>query len=529
MSFDVPLGFYRKMYVVRSDDNNMAMSTVSSYGETDYNRSFVLTAFPFQMPKNCCVPHCTKKVYVEEGKKISFHRFPKEKNLLDLWIRAIRRDIGSYFQINKNTSVCSRHFKPEDFKETLSGRRILWNGAVPSKFDWKSVSPKKRKAPTQQRCDNQPESGSDEDTAGPSHVNQDLDVQAEDIQETDEAYSLEVQIGDLRTQVENLTERCAVSERKVFSFSRFASDDNSIKFYTGFPNVQVFNALYDFCNPGEQGENISYWHSSSTSEVSSSHGLSTKQGRPRILQPKEELFLTLCRLRQGFPEEHLAHLYGISQSTISRIIITWVNFLYLKFKDIPMWPSRELVDQYMPDQFKDKFPTTRVIIDSTEIRCQMPSSLLLNSELFSSYKNHATLKCLVGITPGGVFSFVSQLYTGQISDSEIVMRSGFLDQQFNNGDSVMANKGFTIDDLLPPGVGLNIPPFLGSQVQMSAQDVIRTQSIASLRVHVERAINKIKNFRIWDGVVPLNLFGIVNQMWTVCAVLCNLQKPIISI
>jgi hypothetical protein len=25
------------------------------------------------------------------------------------------------------------------------------------------------------------------------------------------------------------------------------------------------------------------------------------------------------------------------------------------------------------------------------------------------------------------------------------------------------------------------------------------------------------------------LFGVVNQMWTVCAVLCNLQKPIISI
>ena len=78
----------------------------------------------------------------------------------------------------------------------MSGRRILCDGAVPSKFDWKSASPKKRNAPTQQRCDNQLESGSDEDTAGPSDLNQDLDIQAEDIQETDE----------LRTQVENLTE-----------------------------------------------------------------------------------------------------------------------------------------------------------------------------------------------------------------------------------------------------------------------------------------------------------------------------------
>ena len=117
---------------------------------------------------------------------------------------------------------------------------------------------------------------------------------------------------------------------------------------------------------------------------------------------------------------------------------------------------------------------------------------------------------------------------GTFSDQEIVMRSGFLDQQFNNGDSVMADKGFTIDDLLPPGVGLNIPPFVGMQDQMSAEDVVKTQSIASLRVHVEQAINKIRNFRIWDGIVPLNLFGIVNQMWTVCAMLCNLQKPIIS-
>lgn len=93
----------------------------------------------------------------------------------------------------------------------------------------------------------------------------------------------------------------------------------------------------------------------------------------------------------------------------------------------------------------------------------------------------------------------------------------------------MADKGFTVQDLLPLGVGLNIPPFLGSQGQMSPEDVVKTQSIASLRVHVERAINKIKNFRIWEGIVPLNLFGVVNQMWTVCAVLCNLQKPIISV
>jgi len=44
-----------------------------------------------------------------------------------------------------------------------------------------------------------------------------------------------------------------------------------------------------------------------------------------------------------------------------------------------------------------------------------------------NYKGHATLKCLVGVDPGGGVMFVSQLYGGSISDKEIVRRSGFLE------------------------------------------------------------------------------------------------------
>ena len=194
-----------------------------------------------------------------------------------------------------------------------------------------------------------------------------------------------------------------------------------------------------------------------------------------------------------------------------------------------MWPSREKVDEEMPADFKEKYPSTRVIIDCTEVRCQMPKSLRLNSELVSSYKNHTTLKGLIGISAGSAITFISQLYTGHISDREIVTRSGFLKIQFSRGDSVMADKGSTIQDLLPLGVSLNIPPFVGSKGQMTAEEIVATQTIASLRIHVEMAINKIKNFHIWDSVVPFTLFGSVNQMWTVCAFLCNFQNSIISI
>lgn len=204
--------------------------------------------------------------------------------------------------------------------------------------------------------------------------------------------------------------------------------------------------------------------------------------------------------------------------------------MFLKFCKIPVWPSRAKVDQHMPADFKEKYPSTRVIINCTEIRCQMLKSLCLNSKLFSSYKNHTTLKGLVDISPVHCrcHNLYYQLYTGHISDREIVTRSGFLNMPFDRGDSVMADKWFTVEDLLPLGVSLNIPPFLEKKGKMSPEEVAETQSIASLRIHVERGINKIKNFHIWDSIVTFTMFGVVNQMWSVCAKLCNFQNIIIS-
>ena len=103
----------------------------------------------------------------------------------------------------------------------------------------------------------------------------------------------------------------------------------------------------------------------------------------------------------------------------------------------------------MPEDFKAKYPTIRVIIDCTVVHCEMPRSLLLNNELFSSHKHHTTLKALVGISPKGFFTFIGQLHTGSVSDREIVEQSGFLNLPFSKVDTVMADKGFTIDDILP--------------------------------------------------------------------------------
>jgi len=39
------------------------------------------------------------------------------------------------------------------------------------------------------------------------------------------------------------------------------SENDSISFYTGFPNIETFQATLSYLNPGESGENIRYWRS----------------------------------------------------------------------------------------------------------------------------------------------------------------------------------------------------------------------------------------------------------------------------
>ena len=93
----------------------------------------------------------------------------------------------------------------------------------------------------------------------------------------------------------------------------------------------------------------------------------------------------------------------------------------------------------MPPSFKLSYPSTRVIIDCTEIKTERPSSLALGSKCYSTYKSSHTWKGFVGIAPHGVLTFVSSLYTGCMSDVEVTKLSGLIDLP-EEGDSIIRFK-----------------------------------------------------------------------------------------
>ena len=73
------------------------------------------------------------------------------------------------------------------------------------------------------------------------------------------------------------------------------------------------------------------------------------------------------------------------------------------------------------------------------------------------------------------------------------MGSGILEE----GDFLMADKGFHLQKHCEArNITLNFPPVLGKDSQLSPADLTETRRIASLRVHVERVIERIKKFHI---------------------------------
>ena len=59
----------------------------------------------------------------------------------------------------------------------------------------------------------------------------------------------------MKQELVNFTTRCDNVKKKSFSLNRF-KNDKSMGFYTRSADGKIFDALYNFCDSGEDGANI---------------------------------------------------------------------------------------------------------------------------------------------------------------------------------------------------------------------------------------------------------------------------------
>ena len=505
------------------------------------------------MKFNCCVPGCEIN-FRNKPEDVDFYCIPKDPELRKTYNRILRND--SLKIASSNTRVCSTHWE---------GGRKLSRTHLPSVFPWtvtaikrrvltkatedEILMPKKKRKSKRKPMELQNDHSVDINNQAASSA--DLHVEIEDSSDNNQAASSDVhveikdssepnqptgvisepkglieklqkenailrdELADAKKEIKKL--QSLIDKNQRFDIEKHKNSDKDIEFYTGFSNYKMLMVCYNLIE--ESAKHMSY---------GKHERINVKIGRPRTLSTFQEFVMALMRLRLGLFERDLAHRFCIAECTVSIIVRTWLRFLKAEFEPLIKLPPRDVIHLHSPKAFKELFPKVCIVVDCTEVEMERPSALNSQSACYSSYKSRPTMKSLMGITPSGVLAFVSEFFPGSSSDKEITLMSGFL-QTLQHGDEVMADKGFNVqDELASVGVSLVMPAFLKGKTQFSVEESNKNKAIASLRIHVERLMERLKNWHILDRKIPISMAPFASDIIIVIGALSNFLPPLIS-
>lgn len=242
------------------------------------------------------------------------------------------------------------------------------------------------------------------------------------------------------------------------------------------------------------------------------------------------ILLTLKKIRLAEPFSILADDFGISASCASRIFCKTVPLLALCLKELIFWPERKKIVKLLPMPFRARYSNVQSIIDCLEIEIEKPSNSMHQALTWSEYKHCNTIKYLISSTPDGFINFISEGYSGRISDSLLFERCDFL-KELPSDCAVMADRGFKHVEqfLIQKRCTLIRPPSVGSGAKISKEDVMQTKRIASLRIHIERLIRRLREFNMLKphACVDHNLIAVIDEVIVIASALINLQAPLV--
>lgn len=243
---------------------------------------------------------------------------------------------------------------------------------------------------------------------------------------------------------------------------------------------------------------------------------------------ERNVVISLMKVKHDVSFSLLGVLFRLSVTAVANIFKQTITIMSVVLAPVLRWPSVEEVRENMPKCFQ-KFQKTRVILDCTEFSVECSKCLRCRISSYSNYKGQNTVKVLVGVSPAGLITFLSDAWGGKASDKEIFNGTRLVDMLEPYVDAVMVDKGFHIElELRERGIELFRPPFLRNKKQFSKAEANLTAEIAAARVHVERVIGRLKQFKLLTGKVQWGLLPYMNCVLRVTSAITNLSRPVLA-
>ncbi len=489
--------------------------------------------------RTCCVVGCSHN-YKVHGKDVRFFQFPtRDLEQREKWISAVKRvdSDGKPWVPSNNATICSAHFHSGIYSRTRGHPDY-----VPTIFPTLHVKPKSEQ--DESRFQRQQRRYFMKTAAATTSS---FDLEDECGNDLEERWK----ISDMfATQTEDETgdiEHCF-----SWRFDHIPSDN------PGKSDASTMASLPKMCSrkSGWDYPLLNEFSTQTEPDVKLQKGFEISEFTDRqfkafigvarnvfncvvwLLQPHlkssvslelwQMLALHLIKLKLNISFAALSAMFSISEKKASEIFNETLQAMVKIAPNGVVWLSKQQVKARMPASFRGLYPDCRVIIDCSEIAIERPKTLEQRVLTWSNYKGRHTVKFLVGCAPSGEITFISRTRGGRSTDAEITIDSGILNY-VEVGDIVLADKGFPQiqADVNNAGGILVMPPFKIGQQQFSQQESNRAYECASVRVHVERCIARMKTFEILKFLSHSQMTSIDDILYVI-SFLVNFNKDLIK-
>ncbi len=218
-------------------------------------------------------------------------------------------------------------------------------------------------------------------------------------------------------------------------------------------------------------------------------------GHPFELDPRNQILLTVIWLRLYPIHEVLAYLFGISDTTVSRVLARVLPLLEASGRDTMRMPDPGRKRRRSLDALLADTPGLAVVIDSFEQRVQRHQDRKAADEYYSGKKKQHTLKSQVAVDEEtGQIVDVAESVRGPTADIKLLDESHLL-ERLPEGVGAIGDLAYVgIEKLHPRGLGA-APRRKPRGKERPAEDICYNRAFAKRRIVVEHSIGRMRRYQ----------------------------------
>jgi hypothetical protein len=218
-------------------------------------------------------------------------------------------------------------------------------------------------------------------------------------------------------------------------------------------------------------------------------------GRNAALEGQDQLLLCIVWLRVYPTHEVLGYLFGVSDSTVSRIIPRVLLILEQAGRDTMRMPDPGRKRRRSLDQLLSATPELAVVIDSFEQKAQRPKDVSERDKFYSGKKKTHTLKSQIAVNEeSGAIVDISDTVPGPTADIHLLAQSGLMERlpEGVGGIGDLAYVG--IEKLHPQGLGAS-PRRKPRGKPRPPEDGVYNTAFSRRRIVVENTIGRLRRYQ----------------------------------